>query len=152
MKNAEEIINAVCRSQSTFGLATCFVVRAIRQYSRQIVSSDVASLKAALPGEKASDWKRAAIYVSRRLEAAQVRGASLNAEFFRELAATNPQRDVMRRFLLRAVTNYAAHIASMPHARISHSLRGIEAWKWKHVANEIHNAVETILAFNRTTA
>ena len=152
MSHAEDIINAIRRKpmrEVPFGTTTCFILRALKAYSRQIKQSKLDVLVQAIPDEDAGRWLRAARCLASRLEAAEVRGHRIDDEFFRELVDLGQDRDTMRRFMHRAVRSYATHISRIPLRQIEHSLRGIGAKHWKIVATEALGIQDTIAAFDR---
>ncbi|WP_019939746.1 hypothetical protein [Bordetella sp. FB-8] len=152
MCHAENIINAIRRKpmrEVPFGTTTCFVVRALKAYSRQIKLAKPEALTKAIPDENATGWQRAARLLASRLEAAEVRGHRIDDEFFCELVNLGQDKDTMRRFMYRAVRSYATHISHIPLRQIEHSLRGIGAKHWKIVAIEALGIQDTITAFER---
>lgn len=152
MSNAEHILNAIRKMPLERSLRPCFLNRALKSYCKKVSVADAAALGGPFAGLPVPDLKRAARYIISRLEAAGTRGIRLDAdELFTDMAQHAPDRELVRHLMLRGVTTYSKHVSELPSERVKHSLRGIEASKWQRVAQDIHDAVLYIQAFDQPT-
>ncbi|MFY2610604.1 hypothetical protein [Achromobacter ruhlandii] len=152
MSYAESILNSVRKMPLHRALRGCFLNRALKTYCKRVAVADEAALVAAFPEVSGRDLKNAARYIVSRLEAASTRGTRLDDDaLLEDIAQHAANRELVRHLMLRSVNTYSKHIAQMPAERIHRSLRGIEAAHWQQVAQDVHDGLLYILAFNEVS-